>query len=110
MLTFDSYQDSAAATAVYPQVGKNIAYPALGLGGEAGEVQNKVKKVLRDDGGVLTPDKRDAIADEIGDVLWYAAVLAREIGASLEDIALRNIEKLKRRAASGTLQGSGDKR
>lgn len=109
MQKFNEYQEAAIATAIYGE-GNAINYPILGLTGEAGELANKYKKVLRDDGGILTPEKNIELRDELGDVLWYCAALARDLGCSLEDIATLNIAKLKARKAAGTLRGSGDKR
>lgn len=112
-LDLDTYQAAATATAVYPEKGTGsplaLAYVALGLG-EAGEVQGKVKKVLRDDAGVLTDDKRAAIAAELGDLLWYVAAAASELGQSLGDIAQANLDKLASRAQREVLRGSGDNR
>ena len=82
-----------------------VLYPALGLAGEAGEVANKVKKMLRDD----NLDK-NAIASEIGDVLWYAAMLSKDLNIELHDVAMKNLEKLYDRKERGTIQGNGDER
>ena len=103
-MSLNEYQNAAAKTAVY-KTAHQILYPALGLAGEAGEVANKVKKMLRDN-----DFDRDAIVAEIGDVLWYIAALSRDLNVSLHDIALGNIEKLYGCKERGTLQGSGDKR
>ena len=103
-MSLNEYQNAAAKTAVY-KTAHQILYPALGLAGEAGEVANKVKKMLRDN-----DFDRDAIVAEIGDVLWYIAALSRDLNVNLQDIALANIEKLYGRKERGTLQGSGDKR
>ena len=65
------YQHRSRVTAVYPNAGDNLTYPALGLCGEAGECAEKVKKAIRDDGGMLTEERRAALAAELGDVLWY---------------------------------------
>ena len=73
MLTFDEYQQAARTTAQYPDMGKNFYYPTLGLAGEAGEVAEKIKKLMRDDKGALTPERREALKKELGDVLWYVA-------------------------------------
>ena len=104
------YQLRSRATAVYPSAGDNLTYPALGLCGEAGEVAEKVKKTIRDDGGVLTPERRAALAAELGDVLWYMAQLATEAGLDLGTIAEENLAKLLSRQERGVLAGSGDTR
>jgi NTP pyrophosphatase (non-canonical NTP hydrolase) len=109
-MTFKEYQDRAVETAIYG-AGNAIIYPALGLANEAGEVLGKIKKVLRDKNGDFTNlDTRIAIADEIGDVLWYMAALCKDIEVPLESIAQRNIEKLLDRRARNVIQGSGDNR
>ena len=100
----NDYQKAASKTAIY-KAEHSILYPALGLAGEAGEVANKVKKMLRDN----TFD-RNEIAAEIGDVLWYIAALSRDLNIDMHDLAMNNLEKLYGRKARGTLKGSGDKR
>ncbi len=87
----------------------DIAYLALGLG-EVGEVQGKIKKIIRDDANVISEEKKEAISAELGDVLWYVAVLAAELGLNLEDIAWGNVNKLASRKERGVIQGSGDNR
>lgn len=104
------YQDGSRRTAVYPDAGANLVYPTLGLAGEAGEVAEKVKKVIRDDGGVLSDERRAALGAELGDVLWYVAQVATEAGLDLEDLARANLDKLASRAQRGVLSGSGDQR
>lgn len=112
-LTLNRYQDRTWQTAIYPEAGTGstlaLSYVALGLG-EAGEVQGKVKKVLRDDAGTLTEEKRALIVKELGDVLWYVARMAAEVGVSLEDVAEMNLDKLWDRKDRGVLVGSGDER
>lgn len=108
-MQFNEYQEKAVASAIYP-AGYQVLYPVLGLVGEAGEVADKVKKVVRDDQSVMSDEKRASILDELGDVLWYVAALARDLQCSLEQIAVRNIEKLESRKNRGVLQGSGDNR
>jgi NTP pyrophosphatase (non-canonical NTP hydrolase) len=103
-MTLSSYQRAASSTAIYPTQ-HAITYPALGLAGEAGEVANKVKKIIRD--GKL--DKASLKA-EIGDCLWYIAALCRDLNVDLGDVAKANLEKLQDRKARGTLKGSGDTR
>ena len=107
-MQLSDYQRRSRATAVYPDAGSNLTYPALGLCGEAGEAAEKVKKAIRDDGGELTPERRDALAAELGDVLWYVAQLATEAGLELDQIAHTNLDKLLSRRDRAVLQGSGD--
>ena len=109
-MTFADYQRGSRATAVYPDAGDNLLYPTLGLCGEAGEVAEKVKKMIRDDGGELTPQRREALAGELGDVLWYVAQLATEAGLELGEVAEGNLAKLRSRQERAVLQGSGDER
>jgi NTP pyrophosphatase (non-canonical NTP hydrolase) len=87
-----------------------LSYPALGLAGEAGEVAEHAKKAIRDDGGMLSGERRQAMAKELGDVLWYVSQLASELGLELEDVAQANLEKLLSRQRRGVLSGSGDER
>ena len=109
-MLLSDYQDRSRATAVYPGAGDNLLYPTLGLCGEAGEVAEKVKKMVRDDAGVLSDERRAAISKELGDVLWYVAQIATEAGLDLDEIAAANLDKLLSRRDRGVLQGSGDDR
>ena len=109
-MTFDEYMKKSAVTANYPDMEHNIYYPTIGLAGEAGEVANKVKKIMRNDGGVTTYTSRLAIADELGDCIWYIAALCRELNVSMDWVAEKNIVKLYDRLERGKLQGDGDKR
>lgn len=111
-MELNSYQLAAAATAIYPRDQRlsGLVYAALGLAGEAGEVANKVKKVLRDDHSVLTDDRKAELCGELGDVLWYIAAAASELGVSMEDLAVANLSKLSARQTAGTLGGAGDAR
>lgn len=109
-MRLSDYQERSRATAVYPDAGDNLLYPTLGLCGEAGEVAEKVKKMVRDDAGVLSEERRAALSKELGDVLWYAAQLATEAGLDLGEIAEANLAKLLSRRDRGVLQGSGDDR
>jgi len=103
-LDMDKYQQQAVTTAIYDKK-HAIIYPALGLAAEAGEVANKVKKIMRD--GKLD---REGIASEIGDCLWYIAALCRDLNIDMETVAYENLEKLHGRQKRGTLRGNGDKR
>ena len=110
-LSLNAYSARALATAIYPNRGNNVTYAALGLVGEAGEVADKVKKVIRDhDGRFDDPCVKTKLAAEVGDVLWYAAAMADELGYSLEDIAQMNLDKLADRRARNVIKGSGDER
>lgn len=107
---FDIYQENARRTAIFPRLGQNFVYPALGLCGEAGEVAEKVKKVLRDRNGKIDDETKDAIAKELGDVLWYVANLAMELRLGMGYIAVENLSKLFSRKKRGVVSGSGDSR
>lgn len=110
MITASQYQDGACSTAIFPKH-KALEYLSLGLTGEAGEIANKVKKLIRDgaDEEELA-SKKIEIGYEIGDVLWYCAVLADELDMSLGHIMENNLQKLADRKARGKLTGSGDNR
>lgn len=109
-MDFKEYQEKSRKTAIYPNKDNNFIYPTLGLSSEAGEVSNKVKKIIRDDNGVVSEEKKQEIEKELGDVLWYVSQLASELGLSLDSIAEKNIEKLFSRLERGKLKGSGDNR
>jgi NTP pyrophosphatase (non-canonical NTP hydrolase) len=110
-MTLDEYQKKAQGTVIYPPLGgQGWVYPALGLAGEAGEVADKLKKVVRDHNGVITDEIRQLVKGELGDVLWYVSQLARELDFSLEEIAEHNIQKLADRQSRDKLKGQGDNR
>ena len=109
-MDFKTYQKKARLTAQYPNLGQNYIYPTLGLVGEAGEVAEKVKKVIRDKNGIFDEESKNGIKKELGDVLWYLSNLCNEFDFNLEDVASQNLEKLKLRAAKGKISGSGDDR
>ncbi len=110
-MNFSDYQTKATKTALYPRVdGHGWMYPALGLANEAGEVTGKLKKVIRDNDGVINEERRNDISKELGDVLWYIAQLATELDIKLDDVAEANIAKLASRQERGTLGGDGDNR
>lgn len=121
MLTFSTYAEAAGRTAVYPDrrregapafggVTPGLMYAVLGLMGEAGEVAEKIKKALRDDGGAITPERLQALELEIGDVLWYTAAALHELNIPMARAARSNLRKLADRAARDTLKGEGDDR
>jgi len=105
----DMYQQVAKTTAIYPRE-QAIIYPTLGLTGEAGEVANKVKKIIRDGSNSKDEKLVSEIKAEIGDCLWYIAVLADDFNIKLSDIASANLEKLAIRKKNNTIHGSGDNR
>ena len=109
-MQLNEYQDKARTYAVYPE-DHRITYPALGLVGEAGEIANKVKKIMRGD---VKPEnmeqKKLEVASEIGDVLWYCAALAQDLGISLSVIATQNLDKLEGRKQRDVIHGDGDTR
>ena len=108
-MTLNEYQQHALETAIYPE-NRRIIDPTLGLTGEAGEVADKVKKVIRDAHEEFTDEKRLEIVKEIGDVLWYCATLARDLGYELDDVAQMNVDKLRSRMQRHIISGSGDNR
>lgn len=109
-MNFNEYQIKARTTAVYPNLGNNYVYPCLGLSGESGEVAEKIKKIIRDDEGIITSEKRMELIKELGDVMWYVANLACELNVELDLVAIKNIEKLKKRKEENKLHGNGDNR
>ena len=110
-MDFNEYQTAAISTAKYHDLKiPGIVYCAMKLAGEAGEVAEKIGKVYRDDGGHYSPDKEYELAKELGDVLWYIANIAEELGFDFETIARTNIDKLADREARGVIKGSGDNR
>jgi NTP pyrophosphatase (non-canonical NTP hydrolase) len=114
VLNFDEYQDKVLSMAVYQNIGSNLIYPALGLAGESGEYVDKVKKNWRNKGSMsaanLTPEERKEFIKELGDVLWYVAASARELGEDLSEVAVQNIAKLSDRKNRGVLKSEGDNR
>lgn len=109
-LSFNEYHVRARKTAIYPDLGNNFIYPALKIAGEAGEVAEKIGKVLRDHNGVISDEMRALLVKELGDVLWYISAMSHEINVPLQLVAELNLEKLAKRAAEGKLHGSGDER
>lgn len=109
-MDFATFQKKVKETSIYPNQGNNVAYAALGLAGEAGEVADKVKKIIRDAHGTLTPKAREEMIKELGDVLWYLAAVANELSVDIEEIAQRNVDKVEDRRARGVISGEGDNR
>jgi len=107
MINLIQYQQEAIKTAVYNST-YAVMYPALGLAEEAGEVAGKIAKMLRDD--IDMEEQREKIEAEMGDVLWMLAALAKGCNLSLQTIAEKNLEKLRKRQEARTLKGEGDNR
>ena len=108
-MSFDIYQEKTGETAIYPPE-KALEYLTLGLCSEAGEVAGKLKKIIRDNNGIVDEDAAQKLSIEIGDVLWYVAQLATTLGLQLSEVAEDNLSKLASRKNKGTITGSGDYR
>jgi NTP pyrophosphatase (non-canonical NTP hydrolase) len=108
--SLDEYQRLSRKTAMVVKTDHPIVYPTLGLTNEAGEFAGKVKKIFRDKNGVIDDTDREALKQELGDVLWYVAQIATELGVSLEDVASSNLTKLFDRLERNQIKGSGDNR
>jgi NTP pyrophosphatase (non-canonical NTP hydrolase) len=108
--SLDEYQRLSRKTAMVVKTDHPIVYPTLGLTNEAGEFAGKVKKIFRDKNGVIDESDREALKQELGDVLWYVAQIATELGISLEDVASSNLTKLYDRLERDQITGSGDYR
>jgi NTP pyrophosphatase (non-canonical NTP hydrolase) len=109
-MTFNEYQLKAKETAIFPDEENRFIYATLGMMGEAGEVSEKIKKIWRDKGKLVSDSDREEVKKELGDVLWYMSQLALEIGINFDDIATNNINKLQSRLERNVLHGSGDNR
>jgi len=113
-MNFDNYQELAVSTAMYENIGQNLVYPAMGLAGETGEYVDKVKKNWRNKGSMsaanLSFEEKMGFAKELGDILWYIAASAKELGVDLEEIAVLNIAKLSDRRNRGVIKSEGDNR
>lgn len=110
-MDFDEYQKRALTTVLTTDdTFKDLLHWVLGINGESGEIAEKVKKIIRDKNGEVSDEDKKDLAKEIGDVLWYLAVFADQLGISLDDIAQQNLEKLQSRKQRGVLGGSGDDR
>ena len=109
-MDFEEYQKRSRKTAIYPNKGNDFIYPVLGLVGESGEVAEKIKKVLRDNKGIVDDTRKEEIRKELGDVLWYLTQIAIELDISLNEVARSNIEKLESWMERNKLHGNGDNR
>lgn len=110
-MTFDEYSKQALTTVLSTgDPFKDLLHWVLGLNGEAGEVAEKLKKIIRDKNSVISEEDKQEMAKEIGDVLWYLAVFAHDLGVPFDAIAQQNLDKLKSRKDRGALGGNGDNR
>jgi NTP pyrophosphatase (non-canonical NTP hydrolase) len=109
-MDFTTYQTKSRKTARYPSIGHPVIYPTLGLTNEAGEVAGKIKKIFRDNNGLIGEAERLALKGELGDVLWYLTQVCTELDLSLDEVAEHNIDKLYSRLERGTIGGEGDNR
>lgn len=109
MTQMNDYQQLASTTAKYPK-DSGLLYTVLGMASEAGEVAGKLKKAIRDEGGEISPERREQLLSEVGDVLWYVAMVAMELDASLSSVAEANLDKLLDRKTRGVIGGDGDNR
>ncbi|HXE09807.1 MAG TPA: nucleoside triphosphate pyrophosphohydrolase family protein [Verrucomicrobiae bacterium] len=110
-MTLDEYQKQALRTVISSDDEfKDLLHWVLGINGEAGEVAEKIKKIIRDKKGEVSDTDKAELAKEIGDVLWYLAVFAHHLGVSFDDVAQQNLNKLQSRQKRGVLGGAGDNR
>lgn len=112
-MKFSEYQTATDDTAIYPEAGEGtwpaLSYVGLGLG-EIGEIQGKLKKIIRDHDGEVTPELKAAIKKELGDGFWYMARVCTELELDGDDVLVSNLEKLESRKVRGVIGGSGDDR
>lgn len=110
-MTLDEYQKEALVTAIWSgdQL-KDLSHWVLGITGEAGEIAEKVKKIIRDNDGNVSADNKKELVKEMGDVLWYLAVLCEHLGYKFDDVGTVNISKLRDRQKRDKISGSGDNR
>lgn len=111
-MDFNEYQKIASTTAHFNEENEmyKLMYVTMGVAGETGELVEKVKKLIRNDKGVLTEEKRAGIVAEMGDVLWYLSQLSALLDVPFEAAAQANVQKLKDRAARGVIKSEGDNR
>lgn len=107
----DEYQKEALVTAVFTDDEfKDLSHWVFGITGEAGEIAEKIKKIIRDKDAIVSDEDKEELIKEMGDVLWYLAVFTKHLGFNFDEVGKRNIAKLRSRQARGKIQGSGDNR
>jgi len=110
-MDFKEYQEKSKKTDMGTVIkDSSIAYYALGLADESGEVAGKIKKLYRDFDGKLTEEYKKEIAKELGDVMWYTAQLCTKLGLTVEEVAQMNLDKLASRKDRAKITGNGDNR
>jgi len=113
-MDFNKYQETIDQFAVYPEAGSGrveaLSYCGLGLGGETGEVLEHLKRIARDNDGVITGERREAVFKELGDCCWYLSRLCSEFGFDFSNVAEANIAKLMDRLERNVIHGDGDNR
>ena len=102
LLAYSTWVESKILTSGHERLVENT----LGLVGEAGEVAEKVKKLIRDKSKFTKQD----VVKELGDVVFYVTAIANYYGSDLSEVIEENVIKLDGREARGTLKGSGDNR
>lgn len=105
-----NYLVFAQKTAVYPKIGYNWQYPLIGLTGELGELANILKKAIRDDGGIISQDRKEKCLDELGDIFWYLTMLCFELNINPNAVLDHNVEKLRKRLESNTVHDPGNRK
>jgi NTP pyrophosphatase (non-canonical NTP hydrolase) len=108
--SFETYQRESRKTWGVISMDHPVVYPTLGLVNEAGEVAGKIKKIFRDRDGLISEEDRQALKQELGDVLWYLTQICTELDLSLEEVAEANLTKLFSRLERGKIRGDGDYR
>lgn len=114
-MKISDYSAQAIGTDLYSREGQAFDSHAMlekvfGLVGEAGEVAEKFKKILRDKDGIATEEDKKEIIKELGDVLWYINSVGIYLGYTLDDVAQSNLDKVLSRKVRGVTKGSGDNR
>lgn len=113
-MKFDDYQDQAISTLTgdhaYGDISSQLMAQVLGLVGESGEVAEKFKKIVRDKDGKLSPQDKQELLKELGDILWYVNAVSSLLGSSLAEVAENNLDKVLSRKERGVTKGSGDNR
>jgi NTP pyrophosphatase (non-canonical NTP hydrolase) len=109
-MTFNQYQAETNKTAQYPKKELALYYLGLGIAGEAGEVAEKIKKILRNDNGEVSDEKKSELKKELGDILWYMAQLGIVLGFEFDEVATTNLAKLQDRLNRGVIKSQGDNR